>query len=714
MKTRVHYSRFLLVIFFCISLVPAFACLDLPEHPPEVEIIPCYGPNNEMKVILKNYDTYGASVGEYCACALNIPVTFGTVTSASIVHSGTFTPVNGWSFMPDPDTQFPTPANWQGFSSAVSTSIGVGIPVDIVFCVTPFCEHGDGGQGQNCDCGEEVSELLNILTNNPPAIGTGGADANGVPDHHLSEMPLGNITMGNLIFVDEYNDGIPDNYSPINGSVLEETDGTLIVSPASPGASCGVAIENPTQKSDFNSCNPDVAWYFNIDTAPSADNSELREIMIEAVGVDGGILERVIYDYQNQLIYNVTRNPITGQEEAELVGAMEDGTGNRAERKRSYSWWPPTCKGPRCDYGFQVELGNPPDIIFVARWRIGKLSAQISGDKIESLSHLNVTANSDFYVFRSEFRADTAVPTDLEDTWSIAPTQYNTTGGETGSLMGEGFLSAGVLQISIDGTVVPHSVVSDTQIDFITPPGILGDATLTYLTSRQEVKLKMNFYNMAPFEINTSTPPLVGQLGQPMSYLFQATGLAGANFGLAYGQLPAGLMLNSSGLLSGTPTEAGVFPLFIAAQDDLGNRDIKIFFLEVQQGFLDLAVKVFLQGSLDMADQLMNNNLSTNSLLPLQDPYGFNQFITNANLLNGAGSDIDAIVDWVLVELRKVDSPTVAAESVVALLRRDGNIVDLDGASSLQFCGLPTGEYHVVVKHRNHLGVMSNKLVTVE
>ncbi len=42
-----------------------------------------------------------------------------------------------------------------------------------------------------------------------------------------------------------------------------------------------------------------------------------------------------------------------------------------------------------------------------------------------------------------------------------------------------------------------------------------------------------------------------------------------------------------------------------------------------------------------------------------------------------------------------------------ALLQRDGDVVDVDGVSPVAFADLPADDYYLVVKHRNHLGVMS-------
>jgi hypothetical protein len=77
---------------------------------------------------------------------------------------------------------------------------------------------------------------------------------------------------------------------------------------------------------------------------------------------------------------------------------------------------------------------------------------------------------------------------------------------------------------------------------------------------------------------------------------------------------------------------------------------------------------------------------------------------TTAPVLAVAGAN--AIVDWVLVELRDAATPSIVLRSRTALVQRDGDIVSVDGTSPVSF-DLPTGSYHVAVRHRNHLGVMT-------
>lgn len=74
----------------------------------------------------------------------------------------------------------------------------------------------------------------------------------------------------------------------------------------------------------------------------------------------------------------------------------------------------------------------------------------------------------------------------------------------------------------------------------------------------------------------------------------------------------------------------------------------------------------------------------------------------------------DAIVDWVFVELRDKNDYTAVVATRSGLIQRDGDIVDLDGTSTLYFNNVATDSYFVVIRHRNHLGVMTKYPKTPE
>ncbi|HNA33467.1 MAG TPA: hemagglutinin protein, partial [Flavobacteriales bacterium] len=69
-------------------------------------------------------------------------------------------------------------------------------------------------------------------------------------------------------------------------------------------------------------------------------------------------------------------------------------------------------------------------------------------------------------------------------------------------------------------------------------------------------------------------------------------------------------------------------------------------------------------------------------------------------------------VDWVLVELRNAATPATLVRTQAALLQSDGDIVGLDNNSTLTL-PVPAGTYHVAIRHRNHLGVMTGTAVAL-
>lgn len=129
-----------------------------------------------------------------------------------------------------------------------------------------------------------------------------------------------------------------------------------------------------------------------------------------------------------------------------------------------------------------------------------------------------------------------------------------------------------------------------------------------------------------------------------------------------------------------------------------------------------LDIKIRLQGALmGTNDTLMRDDLRTRNLIPLQEPYAeLNGFLHEGT---GGGEVVDtsilmiegpnAIVDWVLVELRDATEPSMVVATRSALLQRDGDVVDTSGLAPLRFPEVSSGSYYVAVRHRNHLGVMT-------
>ncbi len=122
-----------------------------------------------------------------------------------------------------------------------------------------------------------------------------------------------------------------------------------------------------------------------------------------------------------------------------------------------------------------------------------------------------------------------------------------------------------------------------------------------------------------------------------------------------------------------------------------------------------LSPKVFLQGaSLNPnigEETLMRDDLRSSNLLPFTSPYSDNVTVMST-LFDTTGND--AIVDWVWVELRDATDNSIVLEGTSAFIQRDGDVVDYqDGISPVAFYQTPAGTYSIVIKHRNHLGIIT-------
>ena len=133
--------------------------------------------------------------------------------------------------------------------------------------------------------------------------------------------------------------------------------------------------------------------------------------------------------------------------------------------------------------------------------------------------------------------------------------------------------------------------------------------------------------------------------------------------------------------------------------------EVEDYTVFIKSAPLMISPKVFLQGAYNGVD--MNTTLRTNNILPLSQPYAIAGY-TGTESVASIPADV---VDWVIVQLRN-PATTVVAERA-AFLKKDGTVVDLDGTSAVAFPGVAAGNYYIAVKHRNHLGVMTDMPVNL-
>ena len=121
-----------------------------------------------------------------------------------------------------------------------------------------------------------------------------------------------------------------------------------------------------------------------------------------------------------------------------------------------------------------------------------------------------------------------------------------------------------------------------------------------------------------------------------------------------------------------------------------------------------IKASMLLEGAYNGAN--MNTTLAAEGSIPNAQPYDQSpwDYTTGTESLAVIPNDM---VDWVLLELYDLNFNLMARRAVV--LRNDGVLTDLDGSESIAFAGMAAGNYRIIVRHRNHIDVLSATAVAL-
>ena len=144
-----------------------------------------------------------------------------------------------------------------------------------------------------------------------------------------------------------------------------------------------------------------------------------------------------------------------------------------------------------------------------------------------------------------------------------------------------------------------------------------------------------------------------------------------------------------------------------------GSWGVKLKEQEIIDSEMDL--KVFLRGPYSAGT--MTTTLATNTLIPVDEPYeglGYERvFYKGESVADTSVFTANTITDWILVELRDKNNPEVIKYNRAALLKNNGDILDVDGITPITFESIIEDDYYVSIRHRNHMGVMTAEPVSV-
>jgi hypothetical protein len=114
---------------------------------------------------------------------------------------------------------------------------------------------------------------------------------------------------------------------------------------------------------------------------------------------------------------------------------------------------------------------------------------------------------------------------------------------------------------------------------------------------------------------------------------------------------------------------------------------------------------------LDETDRAFINQVSLANCQGFQSTASFGSYTGTESVANGFFTSLPAttdITDWVMIEIKNAAGSILARRA--ALLREDGQIVDMDGTSPVSLQGLASGNYSITVRHRNHLSIRTASL----
>lgn len=147
-----------------------------------------------------------------------------------------------------------------------------------------------------------------------------------------------------------------------------------------------------------------------------------------------------------------------------------------------------------------------------------------------------------------------------------------------------------------------------------------------------------------------------------------------------------------------------------------GTRQLTQGFEQPGEVLILIQMTTWLEGPFDVNSGLMRDDLRT-TWLPLIEPYtdlGYDHIHSGGETTTPSvlaySSGGGAVVDWVFLELRDKNDPTLVLATRSALIRRDGMITDVDGVSPVRFKA-PSNSYYVAVHHRNHLAAMTSNTI---
>jgi hypothetical protein len=185
----------------------------------------------------------------------------------------------------------------------------------------------------------------------------------------------------------------------------------------------------------------------------------------------------------------------------------------------------------------------------------------------------------------------------------------------------------------------------------------------------------ISIHNPPPPTISTDPPPSAPALNLPYTFAFAATGYAPLSWSEA-GALPPGLAFGTDGILSGTPTKLGTYPIRVTVRDGLGQVSTPD----------DVTIEVFPHGFRATADMTAARSSHTATLLN-----DGKVLVTGGFGANGVALATAELYDPASGTFTSTGSMTTSRYGHTATLLNNGKVL-VTGGIDANGTGLPTSE----------------------
>lgn len=163
---------------------------------------------------------------------------------------------------------------------------------------------------------------------------------------------------------------------------------------------------------------------------------------------------------------------------------------------------------------------------------------------------------------------------------------------------------------------------------------------------------------------------------------------------------------------------SNITTIFVTLQSESGNTTFRIGGMKLYKKGPSLNLTAALEGAYNSTTNNMSRYLSQLNYIPAYQPYATSPWnfagdtlVTNTAVITGISGAAGYAVDWVLVELLDKNSPSNVLSRKAGIIRQNGSIIDPAG-SPLTF-EVPSDQYYISVRHRNHLMIRSTSPVSL-